>query len=75
MLLIWVTGSCGDNTKTGIVERTRFEGKMKGLDLNFSRSGGWQDPQRKRSKRQGGLSNSALYGQAVGLESRHSKDC
>lgn len=48
------------------MERTRFEGKMKGLDLNFSRVRRRQDPPRGKDLRgRGGLSNSALYGQAV----------
>ena len=28
LLLIWARGICRGNTKTGMVERTRFEGKM-----------------------------------------------
>ena len=53
LLLIWASGICRGNTKTGMVERTRFEGKMKGLDLIFSRGRRRQDPQRERSRRQG----------------------
>lgn len=53
LLLIWASGRCGGNTEMGMVERTGFEGAMKGLALNFSRGRRLQDPERERSGGQG----------------------